>query len=67
MDFPTSASSVKPIVTSIAEETIMQFAGRVQSAGLTILIAVAVSWTILIRNYFDSFLFSCIDMSSFWT
>jgi hypothetical protein len=48
MDFPASASHMKPIIASIAKETIMQFAGCDGSTGLAIFIAVAVSWTILV-------------------
>jgi hypothetical protein len=61
VDFPASASSVKPIITSIAVETIMQFAGCDGNAGLAMLIAVAVSWTILIRGFFVSLLLSGLD------
>jgi hypothetical protein len=52
MDFPASASSVKSIVTSTAEESAMQFAGCVGGAGFAILIAVAVSWAIIIIEDF---------------
>jgi hypothetical protein len=57
MDFPASASSVKPIVTSTAEESVMRFAGCVGGTGFAIQIAVAVSWTIII---IEDFIIPCI-------
>jgi hypothetical protein len=38
---------MKPIVASIAEETIMQFAECARSAGSEIFITVAVLWSII--------------------
>jgi hypothetical protein len=59
MGFPASASSVKPIITSTTEETIMQFAGCVGHVGLAIFITVAVWWTI-IQGFFFFLLLRCL-------